>query len=153
MGCLRGTVGRLSHDTRQVPRDTTYWCGQNLEATDRQNCASLGGCQSQRSLWRCHPTPLGVNETQIWVGFPLGQCKNAFNEENWMGMLWTIRHKWPSGVWFTFNCYKHRGTLVLRSKHNWKHDIFLHSKEGITQGDPLSLCLLMALGSYPSSTN
>jgi hypothetical protein len=56
-----------------------------------------------------------------------------------MGMLWTIRHKWPSGARFTFNCYKHWGTLVLRGKHNRKHDVFLFSKEGVTQGDPLSM--------------
>jgi hypothetical protein len=30
-------------------------------------------------------------------------AKHAFNEGNWMGILWTIRHKWPSGARFTFN--------------------------------------------------
>jgi hypothetical protein len=43
---------------------------------------------------------------------------------------------------FTFNCYKHWGTLLLCGKHNRNHVTFLFSKEGITQGDPLSnVCL------------
>jgi hypothetical protein len=81
--------------------------------------------------------------TQHEWGLLLINAKNAFNEGNWMKMLWTIQHKWPSGAHFMFNCYKHWGTLpvpvVLRGKHNLKHGVFLHSKESVTQGEPLSM--------------
>ena len=53
-------------------------------------------------------------------------------------MLWAVRHKWPSGAQFTFNCYRHWATLVVRDI-GYGSGHFLHSKEGVTQGDPLSM--------------
>ena len=52
-------------------------------------------------------------------------------------MLWTIRHEWPAGARFAFNCYRHWATLVIRGKQGTCVVIF--SKEGVTQGDPLSM--------------
>ncbi len=52
-------------------------------------------------------------------------------------MLWTVRHKWPSGARFTFNCYKHWTTLVVRTGNGLA--LFIFSKEGVTQGDPLTM--------------
>jgi hypothetical protein len=52
-------------------------------------------------------------------------------------MLWTIRHEWPSGARFAFNCYRHWGTLVIRGKGGTM--FLLNSKEGVMQGDPLSM--------------
>jgi hypothetical protein len=43
-----------------------------------------------------------------------------------------------SGARFTFNCYKHWSTLVIRD--NDGTGTFL-SKEGVTQGDPFNVCL------------
>jgi hypothetical protein len=102
-----------------------------------QLCAGLeagieGGIHAVELLWE------SMKDKDKW-GFLLIDAKNAFNKGNQMGMLWTIRHKWPSGARFTFNCYKHWGTLVLRGKHNWENDAFLFSKEGVTQGGPLSM--------------
>ena len=72
------------------------------------------------------------------VRFLLIDAHTTFNEENRTAMLWAVCHKWPSGAQFTFNCYRHLATLVVwdtgdRSGH------FLHSKEGVTQGDPLAM--------------
>ena len=53
-------------------------------------------------------------------------------------MLWAVRHEWPSGVQFTFNCYRHWYTLVVRDTGDGSGH-FLHSKEGVTQGDPLAM--------------
>ena len=40
-------------------------------------------------------------------GFLLIDAKNDFNEENGTEILWDVRHEWPSGMQFTFNCYRH----------------------------------------------
>jgi hypothetical protein len=54
-----------------------------------------------------------------------------------MDMLWTIRHKWPSGARFTFKCYGHWSVLVVRFPQG--HTLTIFSREGVTQGDPLSM--------------
>ena len=71
-------------------------------------------------------------------GFLLIDAQNAFNEDNRTAMLWAVRHEWPGGAQFTCNCYRHWATLVLRDTVNGS-DHFLHSKEGVTQGDPFAM--------------
>ena len=44
-------------------------------------------------------------------------------------MLWDVRHESPSGAQFTFNCYRHWATLVVRDTGDGSGH-FLHSKEG-----------------------
>ena len=51
-------------------------------------------------------------------------------------MILAVRHEWTSGAQFTFNCYCHWATLVARDIRDGSGH-FLHSKEGVTQGDPL----------------
>ena len=53
-------------------------------------------------------------------------------------MLWSVRHEWPSGVQFTFNCFCHWAMMVVRDIGDWSVH-FLHSKDGVTQGDPLAM--------------
>ena len=53
-------------------------------------------------------------------------------------MLWAVRHQWPGGVKFTFNCYRHWATLVVRNTTDGSGH-FLQSKEGVTQGDSLAM--------------
>ena len=53
-------------------------------------------------------------------------------------MLWAVRHKCPSGVQFTFNCYRHWDKLVVRDTGDGSGHL-LHSKVGVTQGDPLAM--------------
>jgi hypothetical protein len=74
-------------------------------------------------------------------GFLLIDVRNAFNELNRTVMLWTVRHEWPSGERFTINCYKHWSILVIRGNNGT--GVFLFSKEGVTQGDPI---LMVAYG-------
>lgn len=51
----------------------------------------------------------------------------------------TVRHLWPTGSTFAFNCYKHHSTLTIRGdKRTTSH---LQSQEGITQGCPLAMIL------------
>ena len=40
-------------------------------------------------------------------GTTLVDAHNGFNELIRLVMLWTVRHRWPAGARFAFNCYKH----------------------------------------------
>ena len=51
-------------------------------------------------------------------------------------MIWAVRHEWLSGAQFMFNCYRHWETLVVQDT-GYSSGHFLHSKEGVAQGDPL----------------
>jgi hypothetical protein len=44
----------------------------------------------------------------------LVDAKNGFSELSQKAALWTMRHLWPAGARFIFNCYKHSSTLVIR---------------------------------------
>ena len=38
-------------------------------------------------------------------GTTLFDARNGFNELSRLAMLWTVRHRWPTGASFAFNCY------------------------------------------------
>lgn len=67
-------------------------------------------------------------------------ARNGFNELNRFAMLWTVCHLWPAGARFAFHCYRHTPILFLR-RGAGKQCVKLHSREGITQGDSLSMLL------------
>ena len=77
-------------------------------------------------------------EAEESVGFLLVDARNAFNELNREVMLWVIRHEWPQGARFVFNCYQHWATLLVRGNKQGS-GFLVHSKEGVTQGDPLAM--------------
>jgi hypothetical protein len=89
-----------------------------------------GGIHAMRLLWEQHAME------EEW-GFLLVDAANAFNEGNRIAMFWTLRHEWPSGARFAFNCYRHWAILVVRGENGYA--LFIHSKEGVTQGDPLAM--------------
>jgi Reverse transcriptase (RNA-dependent DNA polymerase) len=121
-------------------------CGKeakNACGTD-QLCAGLesgieGGLHDITSLWEQK-----LDEEEY--GFLLIDASNAFNELNRIAMLWVVSHEWPSGARFVFNCYRHYTTMVIRS--NDRTGAFILSKEGVTQGDPLSM-VVYVLGLLP----
>ena len=88
-----------------------------------------GAIHAMLVLWKEHRTK------EDW-GFLLIDARNSFNEENRTAMLWAVRSEWPSGSQFMFNCYRHWATLVVWYTGDGSGH-FLHSKEGVTQGDPL----------------
>ena len=69
----------------------------------------------------------------------LVDATNGFNELSRKAMLWTVRHRWANGARFSFNCYRHSAQLLLR-RRGGDCEIIL-SREGVTQGDPLSMVL------------
>jgi hypothetical protein len=100
-----------------------------------QLCAGLKagikrGIHTMHLLWDTH------SAEEEW-GFLLMDAKNAFNKGDQIAMCWTIRHLWPSGARFTFNCYRHWSTLMIPSANGTA--LFVHSQEGVMQGDPISM--------------
>ena len=67
--------------------------------------------------------------------FLLVDAKNAFNNINQIGMLWTVHHLWSSGDRIVFNCYCHWSSLILWNGNGTAS--FLHSREGMSQEGPL----------------
>ena len=90
-----------------------------------------GDIHAARLQWAQH------SDEEDW-GFLLIDARNAFNEENRKAMLWDVRYEWPRGARFTYNCYRHWATLIVRNTEDGSGH-FLHSKEGVTQGDPLAM--------------
>ncbi len=69
----------------------------------------------------------------------LVDAANGFNNLSRLGMLWTVRHRTPKLSRFAFNCYRHEARLLCRQPG--KEALILMSREGVTQGDPLSMAL------------
>ena len=72
-------------------------------------------------------------------GTTLVDACNGFNELSRLEMLWTVRHSWTARARFVFNCYRHWAQLLLR--HPGAPPITIPSREGVIQGDPLSMVL------------
>ena len=69
----------------------------------------------------------------------LVDSRNGFNELSRLAMICTVRHRWPAGEIFAFNCYKHWVQLLLRQPGELPVSIL--RREGVTQGDPFSMVL------------
>jgi hypothetical protein len=72
-------------------------------------------------------------------GALLVDAMNGFNELGRRAMMWAVRHRWAAGARFAFNCYRHSAELILRRKGQTGYTLL--SREGVTQGDPLSMVL------------
>ena len=48
-----------------------------------------------------------------------------------------VRHLWPSGDRFVFNCFRHWSSMFLQNGDGMKN--ILHIREDTTQGDPLDM--------------
>jgi hypothetical protein len=62
--------------------------------------------------------------------------KISYNQ-NPVNMLWTVRHEWPAGAIFAFNCYNHHSLLIVRNPDGMPTCMF--SREGVTQGHPIAM--------------
>ena len=72
-------------------------------------------------------------------GTTLVDARNGFNELSHLAMLSTVQHRWPAGARFSLNCYKHWAQLLLPQP--MEPPVTILSREGVTQGDPLSMVL------------
>ena len=69
-------------------------------------------------------------------GLLLVDAKNSFNSLNRVAALWNARVLWPRCSRCLFNTYRGYAALFLQGSSD-----YLLSKEGVTQGDPLSMML------------
>ena len=105
-----------------------------VEENRRKEGEDKGG-ESQRALGACE----FLTQESDPTGTPLVDTRNGFNELSRLAMMWTVRHRWPAGARFAFNCYRHWGQLLLH--HMGDPTVKILSREGVTQGDPLSMVL------------
>ena len=73
-------------------------------------------------------------ENASGMGLLLVDASNAFNSVSRVAALWNVRVLWPRCSRFLFNCYRGQAILTLQGSSK-----SILSKEGITQGDPLSM--------------
>ena len=76
-------------------------------------------------------------------GVLLIDASNAFNTINRQAALWNSRILWPNCSLFLFNTYRGWVPLIVTDSSD-----ILYSREGVTQGDPLSM-FLYALATIP----
>ncbi len=69
----------------------------------------------------------------------LVDAANGFNNLSRKAMLWEMRFLLPGLFRLALNCYRHQSQLVVRERG--KECTIIYSKEGVTQGDPLSMIL------------
>ena len=81
---------------------------------------------------------MGVVEEKAGTGWDLVivDAKNTFNSVNKEAALWNARVLWPRCSRFLFNTYRGYATLVLHGTSK-----FVLSREGVTQGGPLSMLM------------
>ena len=72
-------------------------------------------------------------------GTTLVDTHNGFNKLSRLEMLWTVRHHWPSGARFAFNCYRHWAQLLIRQLRELPVTILI--REGVIEEDPLLMVL------------
>ena len=90
-----------------------------------------GGIHAIRMMWQHH------SQEEDW-GLLLIDARNVFNEENRTAVIWDVSHDWPSCMQFTFKCYSHWATLVVRNTEDGSGH-FLYRNYGVTQGDLLAM--------------
>ena len=72
-------------------------------------------------------------------GTTLVDVSNGFNKLSHLAILWTVRHFRPAGARFAFNYYRRWVQLLLRQPG--EPPVTILSREGVTQGEPLSVVL------------
>ena len=121
--CIRRVIGKTM--ALVTGRDVQDVCGVEQLATGLK--ASIEGA--------IHAMTDLYNEfaSNSW-GFLLIDAVNALNMINRTTALWNARVLWPRCSRFLFNTYRGYSMLILKDTKEC-----IYSKEGVTQGDPLSM--------------
>jgi hypothetical protein len=132
--CLRRIIGKvvaLKTKHEVVDEGGTDQLATSLPA------AIEGGVHTMRELWEQY----GEEDHEDGYGMLLVDASNAFNAVNRIAALWNARQKWPSAARFLFNTYRGYSLLVIRSSAASGAGTIMLSREGVTQGDPMSMFL------------
>jgi len=117
--------------------DAALICGYDQLCVGLQAVGIEGAIHCMNELFSAHQ-----DQGTGW-GMLLVDAANAFNSLNQATMLLHARILWSRCAHFLFNAYWGWSVLVLRGSST-----FLYSKEGVTQGDPLSM-FMYATGTLP----
>ena len=131
-------INNITIDTEGMEEEAAEQLTAALEMEveeDRDSEGEEGGDGTQRALG----APEFLTQDVEPSGTTLADARNGFNELSRLVMLWTVRHRWPAGARFAFNCYRHWAQLLLRQPG--EPPVTILSREGVTQGDPLSMVL------------
>ena len=79
---------------------------------DRGSKGEEGGDGTQRALEALEFLTQDAEPS----GNTLVDARTGFNELSRLAMLWTVRHRWPAGARFAFNCYRHWAQLLLHQQ-------------------------------------
>ena len=63
----------------------------------------IGGDRTRRALGDLEV----LTQDAELSGTTLVDARNGFKNLSRLEMLWTVRHRWPAGAMFAFNCYMH----------------------------------------------
>jgi hypothetical protein len=132
--CLRRLIGKVV--ALKTKHEVVTEGGKDQLATSLP-AAIEGGAHAMRELWE----RLGDEVHEDGYGMLLVDASNAFNAVNRTAALWNVRQKWPSAARFLFNTYRGYNLLVIRSSTTPGSGTIMLSREGVTQGDPLSMFL------------
>ena len=102
---------------------------------DRDGKGEEGGDGTERALGAL----VFLTQDAEPSGTTLVDARNGFNKLGRLVILWTVQHLCPTGARFAFNCYRHWAKLLLSQPGDLPVTIL--SREGVTQGYPLSMVL------------
>ena len=131
---LRRIVGKAICSVTRF--DASVVCGSDQLCAGLQ-CGIEGAIHAMNELFDAN-----LSNSSGW-GVLLIDASNAFNSLNRISMLLHVRKLWPRCARFVFNTYRGWPVLVMRGMSD-----YILSKEGVTQGDPLSM-YVYAIGTLP----
>ena len=132
--CLRRIIAKSV--LMVAGHEVTERCGAD-QLCGGLNCGIEGGIHFMKEKFQENCGP-GSRWGMIMV-----DADNAFNRINRIHAVWQARCYWPKAAQFVYNVYKEDAELVTPGS---KESMF--SREGVTQGDPLSM-LLYGLATMP----
>ena len=126
---MAGLIGNLTIETAGTEKEVEEGLASALEMEveiDRDSEGEEGGRGTQRALEALEFLTQDAEPS----GTKLVDAHNGFNNLSCLMMLWTVRHRWPAGARFAFNCYKHWAQLLLRQPGELP--VTIMSREGVT---------------------
>ena len=132
-------MDNLRIETATSEEEAAEGLSEALE-TQEMEVEGDGGSEGEerggRNQWALEALEVLTQDAEL-SGTTLVDARNGFNELSRLAILLTVQHRWPDGARFALNCYKHWAQLLLRQPG--EPPVTILSREGFTQGDPLSM--------------